>query len=454
MVTKSRYDGSKITTKDKVRDANLLRYWLDKRKLDECREAYNKNVQERDELMKKRTDLDKKLMELNRDWQEDSAKMKDLKSKHSEKERLAAMIEFKREKLERIRKDQIDLNIERQKLQEKIEQHNLKSLNFLKKLTKHNTDYASARESQMENIIVVKIAEANLKIARKRYENSKQNTSKLSEEIKNFESDLARLEEELKNRLKLGIEKINGFSRSGKLSEEAENAFSTVDAATIDELENKKAELEFSISRIYRDKDNTVLDQYKKERAELAQKQAKITELECEHTEKSESRAEIKKRWLPELQKVIAVINKDYTEFMRKLSYGGEVHLDFDSANPDDFSQYGIRIMVKYRDDEALIPLSSTRQSGGERSVAIMIYMLALQNKTSVPFRCVDEINQGMDKDNERKVFELLVKTADSSSSQYFLVSPKLLTNLPYSAKMKIHVVFNGPRCSLNWNQL
>jgi chromosome segregation ATPase len=68
--------------------------------------------------------------------------------------------------------------------------------------------------------------------------------------------------------------------------------------------------------------------------------------------------------------------------------------------------------------------------------------MIALQNMTICPFRCVDEINQvnifirfeklsdffkGMDPTNERRVFELLVKhSSDKANSQYFLLSPKV----------------------------
>jgi hypothetical protein len=47
---------------------------------------------------------------------------------------------------------------------------------------------------------------------------------------------------------------------------------------------------------------------------------------------------------------------------------------------------------------------SSHRQSGGERSVSTMLYLIALQEFTKCPFRVVDEINQGMDAVNERKV--------------------------------------------------
>lgn len=60
----------------------------------------------------------------------------------------------------------------------------------------------------------------------------------------------------------------------------------------------------------------------------------------------------------------------------------------------EDYHNYGIRIKVKYRDSEPLRELTAQHQSGGERSVATMLYVMALQEITQVPFRCVDEINQ------------------------------------------------------------
>ena len=45
------------------------------------------------------------------------------------------------------------------------------------------------------------------------------------------------------------------------------------------------------------------------------------------------------------------------------------------------------------------------------------LYMMALQALTKVPFRCVDEINQGMDEKNERRVFDLLIETAVEKNS-------------------------------------
>jgi len=62
-----------------------------------------------------------------------------------------------------------------------------------------------------------------------------------------------------------------------------------------------------------------------------------------------------------------------------------------------DFDQYGLKIKVKFRDADELQELTRHFQSGGERTVTTAIYMIALQELSRVPFRCVDEINQVQD---------------------------------------------------------
>lgn len=92
-------------------------------------------------------------------------------------------------------------------------------------------------------------------------------------------------------------------------------------------------------------------------------------------------------------------------------------------------------------------------QRGGERAVATAVFMLSLQELTSVPFRCVDEINQAMDVNNERRIFDLLMDmTGRSNTSQYFLITPKLIPNLKYSETTLVHNVHNGPFISANNN--
>ncbi|KAL0182032.1 hypothetical protein M9458_021407, partial [Cirrhinus mrigala] len=60
----------------------------------------------------------------------------------------------------------------------------------------------------------------------------------------------------------------------------------------------------------------------------------------------------------------------------------------------EEYDKYGIRIRVKFRSSTQLHELTPHHQSGGERSVSTMLYLMALQELNRCPFRVVDEINQ------------------------------------------------------------
>jgi chromosome segregation ATPase len=86
----------------------------------------------------------------------------------------------------------------------------------------------------------------------------------------------------------------------------------------------------------------------------------------------------------------------------------GEVDVD----ESEDFDKWGINIYVKFRDNEKLQLLTGQRQSGGERSVTTILFLMSLQDLAKSPFRVVDEINQGMDPRNERMIHEQIVQGA------------------------------------------
>lgn len=131
---------------------------------------------------------------------------------------------------------------------------------------------------------------------------------------------------------------------------------------------------------------------------------------------------------------------------MLGLGCAGEVRL----AKTLDYSEWGIEILVKFRDNEPLAQLTAHRQSGGERSVTTMMYLMALQHFSKAPFRVVDEMNQGMDPRNERWVHSQIVRTVcepddpQSGHNQYFLITPKLLPDLDYHERMRVLIVYNG----------
>uniref|UniRef100_A0A7S2SUR7 Structural maintenance of chromosomes protein 5 n=2 Tax=Rhizochromulina marina TaxID=1034831 RepID=A0A7S2SUR7_9STRA len=131
---------------------------------------------------------------------------------------------------------------------------------------------------------------------------------------------------------------------------------------------------------------------------------------------------------------------------MRSLGNQGRIEMDKGAT----YKEWGIKILVSFRQGLELEVLRKNFQSGGERSVSTIMYLMALQDMVRSPFRVVDEINQGMDERNERIVFRRIVENSTGPESpQYFLITPKLLQGLTAMEHddVTVLVVFNGP-----WN--
>ncbi|KAI0511750.1 hypothetical protein KFK09_012382 [Dendrobium nobile] len=151
----------------------------------------------------------------------------------------------------------------------------------------------------------------------------------------------------------------------------------------------------------------------------------------------------IRDQWLPTLRNLVEKINETFSHNFREMAVAGEVCLD---EHDVDYDKYGILIKVKFRQTGQLQVLSAHHQSGGERSVSTILYLVSLQDITNCPFRVVDEINQGMDPINERKMFQQLVRAASlHNTPQCFLLTPKLLPDLEYSDACSILNIMNGP---------
>lgn len=176
--------------------------------------------------------------------------------------------------------------------------------------------------------------------------------------------------------------------------------------------------------------------------------------------------------WEAALEKIIETVDKRFSQYMRELSCRGEVNLrkgkpgDENSNDEPNFKDYGVEIKVSFRENVPPSVLSSQVQSGGERSVSTIMYLMAMQDMMCAPFRCVDEINQGLDDRNERLVFKRIVENSSrpvgpggptDHAGQYWLITPKLLPNLTDMEvpAMNVICIFNGPynlRSSDDWN--
>ncbi|XP_062174170.1 structural maintenance of chromosomes protein 5 isoform X2 [Alnus glutinosa] len=188
---------------------------------------------------------------------------------------------------------------------------------------------------------------------------------------------------------------------------------------------------------------NNILEEYEHRKRQI---EALATKLAADNEELRRCLAEVdnlKENWLPTLRKLVAQINETFSRNFQEMAVAGEVSLD---EHDKDFDQFGILIKVKFRQAGQLQVLSAHHQSGGERSVSTILYLVSLQDLTDCPFRVVDEINQGMDPINERKMFQQLVRAASQPNTpQCFLLTPKLLPDLEYSEACSVLNIMNGP---------
>lgn len=159
-------------------------------------------------------------------------------------------------------------------------------------------------------------------------------------------------------------------------------------------------------------------------------------------------------KWITPLEEFITKISENFASYFKKINCAGEVKLH-KPENPLDIEEYGVDIFVQFQGYSRMHKLTAQQQSGGERSVSTMLYLMALQELCPVPFRCVDEINQGMDPNNERRVFNMMVSLlsgdeGELAHSQYFILTPKLLPGLDFNEKVSVLIVHNSPMMSDN----
>lgn len=170
------------------------------------------------------------------------------------------------------------------------------------------------------------------------------------------------------------------------------------------------------------------MEAYEKRAREIQDIQGRMAERQTQVEEISGQITHFRQIWEPRLQNMVARVSAAFGEAFESIGCAGEVLLsksgdNADELPTDDFEKWAIQIKVKFRETEKLQLLTGQRQSGGERSVSTIFYLMALQDLAKAPFRVVDEINQGMDPRNERLVHGRMVEAAcRPDTSQYISI--------------------------------
>ncbi|KAF2135799.1 uncharacterized protein K452DRAFT_322848 [Aplosporella prunicola CBS 121167] len=274
----------------------------------------------------------------------------------------------------------------------------------------------------------VEILEARNEDVTQTLETRKQEVNALKQEVKQIRGQARRLVEEVKR-----IQE--------ERSEEEEELVQDIQE-TISE-EDLESEIESFRGRLglLHDGNPHVIAQYEKRARDIGKLEDKLRGMDAELEELQQEIDSIKAQWEPELDALVQKISDAFSFNFNKIGCAGQVGI----YKAEDFDQWAIQIQVKFREQEQLSLLDSHRQSGGERAVSTIFYLMALQSLARSPFRVVDEINQGMDPRNERMVHERMVDIAcQEHTSQYFLITPKLLHGLRFHPRMKVHCIASG----------
>ncbi|KAK1413281.1 hypothetical protein QVD17_35052 [Tagetes erecta] len=435
--SKSRYGGHVSASVEAVSDSRLLLSNTDgaelntlrgkKRELDETicgLEASFKSIQsEIRELEDSAAQLRKKRENLVNEGQLVRRKQKELQNRVNQK-RLKLQSMEKEENLavamKRLVEDAENFNIQRFKCALEIK-------NLLTQATAYRRSYAEKFMASIELEIKIKEMEASIKQQEKLALQASLQFEQCKKVVEEHRQQLAAA--------KRAAESVAHITPT--LEQEFLQMPSTIEElnAAIQDITSQANSILFL--------NHNILEEYERRQRKIEELSVKLESDEKELAALLEELSSLKGKWLPTLRNLVAQINETFSRNFQEMAVAGEVSLD---ERGNEFDSYGILIKVKFRQAGELQVLSAHHQSGGERSVSTILYLVSLQDLTNCPFRVVDEINQGMDPINERKMFQQLVRAASQlNTPQCFLLTPKLLSDLEYGEACTILTVMNGP---------
>ncbi|XP_066376411.1 structural maintenance of chromosomes protein 5-like isoform X1 [Miscanthus floridulus] len=435
--SKSRYSSYMSANVDAVRPSRLFKSNLDVSGIEDLRlqkENHVTNIEGMHEAIKtlhrKQRQLEDEEANIHKQKEEIINAMRYHKKRREEIQR---RVDFKRRTLKDISREE-DVESSTRKLLDQVAKLNDERFHAAMKLKDLLTEAVALKWSHTEKNM------ASVELDTKIWEMEK-DVKKLEKEAnqkaRNYE-DCKRITQEHRRRLSIAKQKAESIAMITKDLEKEFLAMPT----TVEELEAAIQDTESEANSMLFLNQN-VLQEYQNRQHEIESISNKLKDDKGEHEICCSEIETVKGKWLPTLRTLVSKINDTFSRNFQEMAVAGEVSLDEHGL---DFDHYGILIKVKFRQTSQLQVLSSHHQSGGERSVSTILYLVSLQDLTNCPFRVVDEINQGMDPINERKMFQQLVRAASQiNTPQCFLLTPKLLPDLEYSDACNILNIMNGP---------
>jgi chromosome segregation protein len=139
---------------------------------------------------------------------------------------------------------------------------------------------------------------------------------------------------------------------------------------------------------------------------------------------------ERKKAWRAALEGLIEEITPVYQRVLSTVGALGAIRLE-EGASID---ETGLQLLVGYKGAPPSV-LDPYTQSGGERSVALVAFILSLQSRIISPLRAMDEFDIHMDPKNREAIFKMILAQSKANhEAQNIVITPSIITVIDRSA--------------------
>jgi len=182
-----------------------------------------------------------------------------------------------------------------------------------------------------------------------------------------------------------------------------------LDIGAIEEQLKPLASISEDVERMY--------SSYAKVYEELRQKADQVAQSRQEVLTELDKRLA---RWREVLSTFLDELTGRYNQILTTVGATGAIRL----ISLRDIEKCGLEILVGFKGNKPT-PLDAFTQSGGERSIAMMGFLLALQQNITSPFRAIDEFDVHMDPKNRELVTNLIMASSKNlGEGQYVAITP------------------------------
>jgi len=257
--------------------------------------------------------------------------------------------------------------------------------------------------------------------------------SKVKSEVNSFKlSMIAQEIQELEVQLRLGEEELEPLrTQALQLGPVFENPRDlhdvTLELAAVQERLRPLAHLSEDVEKMFKSYGDLYEDLRKKAEVVEQNRSEVLGELQGRYD-----------RWKVLMGKLLDELTGRYNSLLEEVGGKGRIVL----KSSKDIEKAGFELYAGFKGNEP-VSLDSLAPSGGERTVALIAFLLSLQQYISSPFRAIDEFDVHMDPKNRETVSRLIHAAAHATeSSQYIAITPGQLS-LPDEQGVHVVVVQN-----------